>query len=77
VAATFRPALGISNRVTYRAEVTDIRMLCRAVADGKVSPLLVEANQSALNKLASAERETLNIPGVRVIRDTGITTRRR
>jgi hypothetical protein len=77
IAATFRPAAGISNRVTYRAEVTDIRALCRAVADGKVSPLLVEANQSALNKLASAEKQTLNIPGVRVIRDTGITTRRR
>jgi hypothetical protein len=77
VAATFRPATGISNRINYRAEVTDIRALCRAVADGKVSPLLVEANLSALNKLASAEKETLNIPGVRVIRDTGIINRRK
>ena len=77
VAPTFQRAAGISTRVTYRAEVVDIRALCRAVAEGKVSAEMVMPNQSALNKRASAEKETMNIPGVRIVRDTGIQDRRR
>jgi hypothetical protein len=77
VGPTFERARGISTRVTYRAEVVDLRALCRAIADGKVSSEMVMPNQSALNKRASAEKETMNIPGVRIVRDTGIQDRRR
>jgi hypothetical protein len=76
VPPTFRRAAGISTRVTYRAEVLDIKAVCRAVADGKLSPEYVQPNQAALNRRAAAEKESLNIPGVRIVRDTGITTRR-
>jgi hypothetical protein len=76
VPPTFRRAAGISTRVTYRAEVVDIKAVCRAVADGKLSPEYVLPNQPALNRRAAAEKESLQIPGVRIVRDTGITTRR-
>jgi hypothetical protein len=49
----------------WGAEVRDIKALCRAIAEGKASPNLVTPNMPALNKLATALKETMNVPGVR------------
>lgn len=54
-------------REIWSAEVVDIRLLCRAVADGKVSPECVMGNMPVLNKMATALKQTLNVPGVRAI----------
>jgi hypothetical protein len=51
----------------WSAEVTDIKALCRAVADGKCSTTYVEANMSALNARAKSDMKELNIPGVKAV----------
>lgn len=56
---------GPSFRVVWAAEVRDIKALCRAIVEGKASPNLVVPNMAALNKLAVALKDTMNVPGVR------------
>jgi hypothetical protein len=72
---TFNRAAGLSTSQRWKAEVTDIKSLCRAVADGKASTELVQGNMTALNAMARAMKSTLNIPGVRAIPETGVTVR--
>jgi hypothetical protein len=67
VAPTYQKSTSAPSRANWKAEVFDIKALCRAVVDGKVSETYVEANMVALNKRASAEKQTMNIPGVRAI----------
>jgi uncharacterized membrane protein YqiK len=54
-------------REVWSAEVTSIKDLCRAVAEGKVSPECVMANMPTLNKIAVALKSTLSIPGVKAV----------
>lgn len=54
-------------REVWSAEVTDIKVLCRAVAEGKASTEFVMGNMPALNKQATSLKQTMNIPGVRAI----------
>lgn len=58
---------GPSFREVWSAEVIDIKLLCRAVADGKASPECVMGNMPVLNKMAMALKQTMNIPGVKAI----------
>lgn len=67
VRPVYKQVAGIRNATFWSAEVFDIRLLCRAVADGKASPELVIPNQPVLNKLAIALKQTLNIPGVKAV----------
>lgn len=67
VAPTFVKAKGVSTVMVYAAEVFDIKALCRAVADGKVSSEMVQPNMTALNGMARALKSTMQIPGVRCI----------
>ena len=55
---------GVSARVTWYAEVTDLAKLTRFIADNPQWIGLIEANQPALNRLAISMRENLSIPGV-------------
>jgi hypothetical protein len=73
----FTKSSALTTKTKYKAEVYDIRLLCRAIADGKVSPMYVEPAQSKLNTVANAERDTLNIPGVRAVPDSSISTNKR
>jgi DNA-binding transcriptional regulator YbjK len=52
-------------REVWAAEVTDIKALCRAVAEGRASTECVMANMPVLNRMASALKATMNVPGVR------------
>lgn len=52
---------------TWSAEVYDKLSLIKAVAAGQVSMSLLEPDQSALNKMAQANKELLNVPGVRAV----------
>jgi hypothetical protein len=69
----FERSAALSPKTKYKADVFDIRLLCRAIADGRVSPMYVEPAQAKLNSVANAERDTLNIPGVRAIPDTNLS----
>ena len=69
----FEKSAALSPKTKYKAEVFDIRLLCRAIADGAVSPMYVEPAQAKLNSIANAERDTMNMPGVRAIPDTNLS----
>lgn len=66
---------GVSHTVRWSAEVTDIKALCKAVADGKAMPELVLANMPALNKLAQMAKGNLSIPGVKAVSTTSTVIR--
>ena len=65
--ATPRMEGGPIYRTVWGAECVDIKALCRAVADGKASPECVMPNMPVLNKMATALKDSLNIPGVRAV----------
>ena len=70
VAPTYTRVAGAAPRAkNWHAEVVDIKALCRAVADGTVSPNYVEANLVALNARARAEKSSLVIPGIKAVQD--------
>lgn len=58
------PKTATTFRTQWYAEVTDIKTLCRAIADGRQPVALIEPNMPALNKMATALKSTLSIPGV-------------
>ncbi len=66
-APTFEKAKGLHLTRPWSAEVTDIRLLARAVADGTVSPDTIMGNQVVLNGLARSLKQTMNLPGVRSV----------
>jgi hypothetical protein len=74
-APTFTKAEGVSSRETWRAEVFDVVALCKAIAEGKVPANLIEPNMPALNGMARALKEALNIPGVKAIKDSVVQVR--
>jgi len=74
---TYQKASGISTRETWSAEVTNIRLLAKAVAEGTAAPNLIAPNTTALNGLARSLKGAMSIPGVRAVRDTATTVRRK
>lgn len=62
-------AEGVSFRDQYRAEVTDLILLVKAVAAGEAPIGMLLPNLPMLNQMARALKEELRIPGVRVIAD--------
>jgi len=58
---------GASIKTYWQAEVTDLRALCRAVADGKTAIACVEPNMTVLNAQARALKKEMAIPGVRAV----------
>ena len=76
VAPTYQRTSGIGTTQRWHAEITDIKALCRAVAEGKASAELVMGNMPALNKLAVALKGTMSIPGCRAVSEASISVRR-
>lgn len=73
-AAPVTRAAGVHARVTWHAEVTDLMELVKAVAAGSHAIGLLEPNMPALNALAVALKDTLDIPGVEAVKKTGMVT---
>jgi hypothetical protein len=72
----YKPAAGVSTAQRWRAEVVDLKELCRAVAAGLASIEYIQANLTALNQSARALKSTLNVPGVKAVPETSVTVRR-
>lgn len=68
---------GVSTTQRWKAEVTNLQLLCRAIAEGKVPVGFVDANMTALNAMARANKQALNVPGVRAVADTTVSARGR
>lgn len=71
----FQKLGGVVAQKKWKAEVLDLKALCRAVADGKAPEAYVEANMTALRKRAQADGPAFNVPGCKATQDTGITIR--
>ncbi len=68
---------GLSSREIWRAEVTDLIALVRHVAQNPHLVNLLQPNMVAVNSMARAMRGSMNLPGIRPIRDNGIAVRSR
>lgn len=66
---------GVSKRVLWSAQVTDLRALAEYVVKHPEWITLIVANQTNLNRLAVSQHEALNIPGVIAISKTSRATR--
>jgi len=60
---------------TWEAEVFDLVVLCQAVLNGRVPLNAIQANQSALNGMARALKDSFEIPGCRVRKKRSIIQR--
>lgn len=58
---------GVAFVEQWSVEVTDLKALALAVAEGRVPQTLIEANLSALTQLARALRTGFSVPGCRAI----------
>lgn len=67
VASTVPKGFGTFTRRTWRAEVTDLMALVKAVAAGKAPIKCLEANMPFLNNQARALNTAMNIPGVKAV----------
>ena len=74
-APTYQRTSGISTTKRWRAEVVDIKALCRAIGDGKAPSNLVLPNMTALNGLARALKESFNTPGCKAVTDSSVSVR--
>jgi len=68
---------GLTSRVTWKAEVTDIRHLAIAALEGQVSIEAIQANEVYLNGRAALLKDKASIPGVRVYKETSLARTRR
>lgn len=67
---------GITARDNWKAEVTDLKTLAQAVADGRLPPHFIQPNMAELNKYAKAVKDTMTVPGVRIYNDKVVAARR-
>ena len=58
---------GVSYRDDWYAEVPDIKILCKAIAEGKAPVNYIMANMPVLNKQAKATKDMLKVPGVKFL----------
>lgn len=71
-----RPAAtGVSYRDNWKAEVNDLTLLVKAVAEGKASIDYLLPNTVMLNALAKNKKEAMAIPGVRAWNDRVVSQR--
>lgn len=68
---------GVSFRESYKAQVFDIKALCRAVVEGKVPANVVMPDMTVLNGLARSLKGQLSYPGVKVVCEKVVAAGRR
>ncbi len=66
---------GISSTTIYKAEVFDLCLLAEHVGANPEWEYLIEASMKPLNTMASAQREAMKVPGVRVVKSTSRSVR--
>lgn len=67
-----------SVRVTWRAELSSMRALAKAVAEGRVPEAALKLDQTWANKAASLHKEELpkHVPGLRAVSKSSLSQRR-
>jgi hypothetical protein len=77
VEPAFQQAKGVSVAANWKAEVTSLKDLVKAIASDKASLNLVMPNETAINQLARATRNTLQIRGIRFYTESVVRAGRR
>jgi colicin import membrane protein len=77
VEPVFQQARGVSVAANWKGEVTSLPALVKAVAENKASIGLVMANETAINQLARATRDTLQVPGIRFFSESVVRAGRK
>lgn len=72
---TYSKAQGVSTREVWSAQVVNVRMLCRAVADGVIAENVITPNMTALNGLARSLKSGFQVPGVKAVRTNTVAVR--
>ncbi len=67
--------VGMSTSKVWKAEVTDIKEVCRLIANGELPITLVEFKLAELNKTASTWQNTREFPGLRIYSDVRVASR--
>lgn len=67
---------GVSSRANWKAQVTDLQALIGYVALHPECINLLQPNEQALNRIAKALEDKLNIPGVRAVNEPVMSVRR-
>ena len=75
VTPSYTKVAGVSTRETWKAEVIDMKQLCRAIVEGKAPVEAVSPNMPVLNSMARKSKADLEIPGVKAIKETGVSAR--
>lgn len=68
-------AEGQAIKTIWRAQVIDIVALCRAIAEGKLPPTMVDPNMKNLNALARTMQDKMTYPGVKFIAEQTMSVR--
>lgn len=66
---------GVQTRGRWVAEVTNVRAMCLAIANGELPEMLVSFKQVELNKIASAWKNTREFDGLKIYKDKTIVTK--
>lgn len=68
-------AEGTGFKKVWRGKVTDFSVMLTSIQQGKLPPTLLTVNQSVLDSLAKAHKNTLTIPGVEFVEETIMSSR--
>jgi hypothetical protein len=68
---------GVTYRETWKGECVDLMRLVRHIAEHPEHVNLLQANTTAINQLARAQKSGLKLPGLRVLMDRDIAAGRR
>ena len=66
---------GVSSRELWRAEIVDLAALVRAAANNPAFVALLMPNMPALNALARATKQLMNVPGVKAVAEKSLAVR--
>jgi hypothetical protein len=75
IVAKVSAATNASYTKRWSAQVTDIKALCLAVAEGRVPVEYVTANMPVLNRMAVSSKDALNIPGIKAVSQISASVR--
>lgn len=73
---TYEASKAVVYRDNYSGEVTDLKALVKYIAKNPSFINLVQVNQTAVNQLAKSMKETLAVPGIKVVNNKVVASGR-
>lgn len=73
---TYEVSKSVVYRDNYSGEVTDLKALVKYIAKNPSFINLIQVNQTAVNQLAKSMKDTLDIPGIKVVNNKVVASGR-